>query len=247
VGSTCPVSALIRHFFVLLVGLLQLGYYQPSTEPTLKRAFLTLAAFTLLATLMTAIRSSGGQANEPKPSSADNLRPESYADPDAYAVYAAVLPMIWNSEHEPKSLIFQEETEFSATESAGHLCVKGDKKFSVSWGSTLKDYASVNRVPRRLLRMFPMDKTYILVPERELNDLILKSHWEDFYTRYPEAKSYISVSSVGFNAQKTKALLTMTYSCGMLCMEGTYYLMEKQNGKWVRTSASGFTSCAWAS
>ena len=143
-------TALIRHFFVLLVGLQQLGYYQSSTEPTLKRAFLTLATFTLLGTLMTAIRSSAGQANEPKPSSADNLHPESYADPDAYAVYAAVLPMIWNSEHEPKSLIFQEETEFSATESTDHLCVKGDKKFSGSWGSTLKDYVSVNRVPRRL-------------------------------------------------------------------------------------------------
>jgi hypothetical protein len=231
----------------LLVGLLQLGYYQSSTEPALKRAFLTLAAFTLLGTLMAAIRSSAGQANESKPSSTDNLSPESYADPEAYAVYAAALPMIWNSEHEPKSLIFQEETEFSARASADNLCIKGDRKFSGTWGSTLENYASVNRVPRRLLRMFPVDKAYILVPKRELDELILKSHWEDFYTRYPDAEGYVSVSSVGFNAQKTKALLAMTYSCGILCMHGTYYFMEKQNGRWVGAAVSNATSCVWAS
>lgn len=196
---------------------------------------------------MAAIRSSAGQANESKPSSADNLSPESYADPEAYAVYAAALPMIWNSEHEPKSLIFQEETEFSARASADNLCIKGDKKFSGTWGSTLENYASVNRVPRRLLRMFPVDKTYILLPKRELDELILKSHWEDFYTRYPDAKGYVSVSSVGFNAQKTKALVAMTYSCGILCMNGTYYLMQKQNGRWVRASVTNATSCVGAS
>ena len=54
--------------------------------------------------------------------------------------------------------------------------------------------------------MFPIDKAYILVPNRELNDLILKSHWEDFYTRYPEAKSYISVSSVASMLRKNQGI-----------------------------------------
>ena len=200
----------------------------------MKQSLLTLAAFTLLGTLLADIRSSAGQAGEPKRSNVNKTNPESYDDPEAYAVYAAVLPMIWNWElHEPKSLIFQKETEFSATESADSLCIKGDKEFYSTWGSTLKAYLTANQLPRHLLRKFPVDKAYILVPERELNELIRKSHWQDFYRRYPEARSYVSMSSVGFNAQKNKALLTMTYNCGMLCMEGTYYLMEKQNGRWL--------------
>jgi hypothetical protein len=226
----------------------KLSYHQPSSEPTLKLALLTLVAFTLLGTLLADIRSSVGQAKESKPLNEGSINLESYADPEAYAVYAAVLPMIWNWElHEPKSLIFREETVFSATESTDTLCVKGDKKFYSMWGSTLKAYVTANQVPRRLLRMFPVDKTYILVPERELNELIRKSRWQNFYARYPDAKSYVSMSSVGFNAQKNKALLTMTYNCGMLCMEGTYYLMEKQNGSWVRASVPNLRSCAWAS
>jgi len=177
-----------------------------------------------------------------------DLGADSYNDSDAYSVYAAVLPLIWNWElHEPKSLVFQEETEFSSTETESDLCVKGDKKFRNAWGSTLKAYVRANRSPKRLLPMFPVDKTYILVAKHELNDLILKSHWRDFYSRYPDSKSYVFMSSVGFNASKTKAMLTMTYACGSLCAQGTYYLMEKQNAKWVPAHLSNVTSCAWAS
>jgi hypothetical protein len=215
----------------------------------LKQALLTLAAFALLGTHLGPLGGSfAGQAQEARPPDADKLNPDSYADPEAYAVYAAVLPKVWNWElHEPKSLVFREETEFSPTESIKQLCVKGGRDFNSKWGSTLKAYVTVNQTPRRLLRMFPIEKNYILVPQRELSELIGKSNWQDFYARYPEAKSFVSMSSVGFNTEKTKALLTMTYHCGLLCMEGTYYLMEKKNGTWVRASVSNVTSCVWAS
>jgi hypothetical protein len=225
--------------FVFLVGLWKLGYYQPSLRPTLKQALLTLAVFALLGTHLCHLDSFAGQAPETKPPDADKFNPDSYADPEAYAVYAAVLPKVRNWElHEPKSLFFQEETEFSATESVKQLCVKGGRDFNSKWGSTLKAYVTVNQIPRRLLRMFPIEKNYTLVPEREL---------QDFYARYPEATSFVSMSSVGFNTEKNKALLKMTYYCGSLCMKGTYYLMEKKNGTWVRASDSNFTSCVWAS
>src|SRR6266850_887608 len=109
-------AALIRHFSVSWSDYGNSAMIQPSSEPTLKQALLTLAAFTLLGTLLADIRSSASQAKESKPSNADKIYPETYADPEAYAVYAAVLPKIWNWElHEPKSLVFREETEFSAT------------------------------------------------------------------------------------------------------------------------------------
>src|SRR5262249_7441755 len=156
--------------------------------------------------------------------------------------------MIWNWElQEPKSLIFQQETEPLEGTSESNLCIKGDKNFDRAWGSTLKAYVTGNQTSRRLLPMFPIEKTYILVPEEDLKNLIEESGWEGFYVRYPEAKSYVSMSSVGFNAQKTKAVLTMTYSCGTLCMEGTYYLMEKKHEKWVEARLSHVTSCKWAS
>jgi hypothetical protein len=91
-----------------------------------KQVLFTLAAFALLGALLGHNRSSAGQAQETKPPNADGVNPESYADPEAYAVYAAVLPNVWNWElHEPKSLIFREDTEFSATESIKKLCIKG--------------------------------------------------------------------------------------------------------------------------
>lgn len=175
-------------------------------------------------------------------------RTESYDDPEAYAVYAEVLPKIWNWElHEPPSLVFQEETESHRGGTVKDLCVKGDAEFQKAWGSTLKAYVSVNQTSKRLQRHFPIDKSYVLVSKGEIYTLIRQSNWDGFYARYPEAKSFVSVSAVGFNTEKTKAMLTMTYQCGSLCMEGTYYLMEKKNGKWVQAHLTKVISCAWAS
>ena len=71
--------------------------------------------------------------------------------------------------------------------------------------------------------------------------------WEGLAERYPDsAHSYIVLSPVAFNADKTIAVVYMGHSCGSLCGGGTFYVLEKKDGIWKSMRWRG-TSCAWAS
>jgi len=71
--------------------------------------------------------------------------------------------------------------------------------------------------------------------------------WEGLAKRYPDsAHSYIVLSPVAFNADKTIAVVNMGHSCGNLCGGGTFYVLEKKDGIWKSMRWRG-TSCAWAS
>jgi len=47
---------------------------------------------------------------------------------------------------------------------------------------------------------------------------LLKSDgWDGFYKRFQDSGGFIIVSAVGFNADKTQAIVYSGSSCGMLC------------------------------
>jgi hypothetical protein len=71
--------------------------------------------------------------------------------------------------------------------------------------------------------------------------------WEGLAKRYPNsAHSYIVLSPVAFNVDKTIAVVNMDDNCGSLCGGGTFYVLEKKDGIWKSMRWRG-TSCAWAS
>lgn len=55
----------------------------------------------------------------------------------------------------------------------------------------------------------------------------------------PEA----SFSAVGFNHDKTVAILYATYWCGGRCGRGTYFILDKRNGHWGNVHQIG--RCGW--
>ena len=71
--------------------------------------------------------------------------------------------------------------------------------------------------------------------------------WEGLAKRYPDsAHSYIVLSPVAFNADKTIAVVYVGHSCGSLCGGGTVHVLENKDGIWKNMRWRG-TSCAWAS
>jgi hypothetical protein len=59
------------------------------------------------------------------------------------------------------------------------------------------------------------------------------SGWREFHKKYGKLASELSLSRVGFNSEKTLALLHVSSGMGSMAAGGTLYLFERKNGKWV--------------
>jgi hypothetical protein len=66
---------------------------------------------------------------------------------------------------------------------------------------------------------------------------------------YPLASAPIifEVSAVGFNSDRTRALLYVGHHCGSLCGGGRYHLLVKKDGKWHVDREYRGMSCLWGS
>lgn len=168
---------------------------------------------------------------------------ESYSDADAYAVYAAVIPKVFEFS-KPKTIVIQQETETYARGDSKHY-IKGNSAFQTAWGTTIQAFERANRTSKLLQPMFPTGTTYVLLPSATITELTRKSDCKEFKSRYPDAYGHVSMSSVGFNPEKTKAILTMdSLSCE--AGGGQFYLMEKKDGRWVEADLPNVTSWRWA-
>ena len=57
--------------------------------------------------------------------------------------------------------------------------------------------------------------------------------WSDFHKKYGKEAEILFLSRVGFNPEKTLALLHVSSGTGGMAAGGTLYLFERKNGKWV--------------
>jgi hypothetical protein len=82
------------------------------------------------------------------------------------------------------------------------------------------------------IKPFPgFPKSHLIASTDE--NAIFKVGWGEFHKRYGKESSIMSVSRVGFNSDKTLALLHMYSACGHNCFAGTMYILERKDGKWV--------------
>jgi hypothetical protein len=155
-------------------------------------------------------------------------------DPEAYAVYAAVLPRMWgNVSKDP--LLLQQETDVSIECRSSGSQTNGE----IGWEAVENSFKAENTRVRLLRRMLPADIPYRLIPRAEIaaDDARLALKYPGQTQRRPESIEYAAVSAVGFNATKTKAIVYVH-----LRSNGAVYWIEKRQGKWDPTPRGG---CAW--
>jgi hypothetical protein len=175
--------------------------------------------------------------------------PQPYLDTEAYEVYAARLPDEWPwAVAHAKQLVIQQETTVFPKLATDTECLPGGDDFPESWKEVLADYRKQNERTRVLARGFVIEKPYNSIPKQEFADLFKKDGpgWSGFYIRYPDSGGIIQLSAVGFNRERTKAVLYVGHSCGWLCGGGGYSFVQKKDGKWVTAIVKG-VSCAWVS
>jgi hypothetical protein len=164
-----------------------------------------------------------------------------YEDQEAYEVYSAILPLespLRNAH--AKRLIIQNETK------GFEMCLRPEEEWQEKIGPAISDYVRSNAKPSLLQPRIQVGVPYHLIAADELTAAIQTAGWEGFYQRYPDSGGWMELSAVGFNVNKTVAVVYMGHHCGPLCGGGGFHVLEKKDGKWVALDWKG-SSCAWAS
>ena len=175
-------------------------------------------------------------------------------DPEAYKVYAAVLPIPFVSPEKAADhlALLQETRSRKACPSAETL--------PQEWGPVLESYTKENARMRSVLPDFDIGLRYVLVSLAEVKSLLvqagndgkaLRGGWSAAYAGFPNGK-VLAVSAVGFDDLRTRAMVVVQYNCGISrdsqsfehdCHGGRSVLLQKQEERW--TLAKGVDSCIW--
>jgi hypothetical protein len=153
---------------------------------------------------------------------------KTYEVPEAYEVYAAALALDHVEGDESRELLIADTTvPFSHC-----LETRSDRQVDAA----IEDYKKANRVKWLLERKLKLGRTYKLLSTKEIEALRLPDPQGGFFWRFPEAVRIRSISAVGFNANKTVAVVEMDFECGGQCGHGAPFILQKHKGEWRRYS-----------
>jgi len=163
--------------------------------------------------------------------------PESIRDADSYAIYAMLLPQAWShSNPSSEMMLLQHET---GTPKPLPLCSYPKEPLDAEWAVVERSYQAENARDRLLLKdMLKLDIPYRLIPRAEIaaDDARLHQKYPGTWQRLPESKEIAYVSTVGFNVNKSKAIVHIG-----LRSQGWVVRLEKRDGRWVKTPYG----CSW--
>ena len=167
--------------------------------------------------------------------------PKSYEDAEAYEVYSAILPTEWPWQApNAKSLVIRSETK------GYKMCRRPEAESEKIIGQAISEYVKLNKDTRLLKRGLNIEKPYELIPFDELRSALKQGGWENFYKQYPNSGGWIELSAVGFNADKTVAVVYMGHHSWSLSGGGRFHVLQKKDGKWTPLKSKG-PRCGWES
>ena len=161
--------------------------------------------------------------------------PDDGPDADEYAVYAALFAEK-GDDKEGSQIVLQDVTVVN-DRFAGRMDQRSlEKLFGLpSTQDAINDFVTKNRKSTILTDQFKLKATIVLITNSDVKRLFhdsIDGGWDLFHAKYPNATSINTLSRVGFNKDRTEALVYWTYSCGGLCGAGQYVLFRKHDDHW---------------
>lgn len=164
-----------------------------------------------------------------------------YDDAEAYKIYSTILPSEW-----PIRIVHAKHVLIRRETRVNQMCLRPEGEFEKTVGPAIKDYLRVNASPWLLQQKFDTELSYELISNAQLTSVLGNNQWERFHEYYPESKGWLEFSAVGFNSERTIAVLYMGHHCGLLCGGGSFHVLQKKNDEWAPMEWKG-SSCAWVS
>ena len=183
--------------------------------------FLTLIAYTLSACTLSACTLA--------PSTPQPTPLVTEIDPEEYALFSAMLDQNVVGYDPEAPVVIRDQT--SPHIDNLEFALEGPHKLPKE---LVEAYRSRNDRPYTLAPNFTLKRGYTLMPQAEYAGLLRtgSTSGEDFQIKYPEARGVFFFSRAGLNAARDEALVSISYYCGSLCVEGGVFLMVKEDGVW---------------
>ena len=191
-----------------------------------------------------ALSSVHSQSKKKTPPSAP--KPTAALDDEEYAVYSALIQSLYASG--AKVLVIDNfvagcvpvgnnaEGERAWLQSLDKLPTKLPKLST----KTVADFKSKSRTCRNLEGKLTLPTKYILISQTERRAIFSNANvnksWQSFQQKYPGANGYINLSNIGFNEDRSQALVDTFRKCGDKCGGERMVLLTKVNGKWSVSS-----------
>src|SRR5205085_11380065 len=167
-------------------------------------------------------------------------------DADTYAVYDALLNDTYAAAKGHLLVIKAETDGYDWEEDAASRPHDGEGSASfaefvrtglpATEADTLDNYLNANRQSHLLIDLFRLRTEHTLITEAEMKALAGQREswwmWTGFDDKYPHAAGLYGLSAVGFNRERTQALVYFWNACGGTCGDGSYVLLEKCDGTW---------------
>jgi hypothetical protein len=175
-------------------------------------------------------------------------------DPESYAVYSALLPDEAIQQMRRSMIVIQAEATVwpplppLPPDLAPRPCWPSGPPIDTEWRSVLDSLRTESATARTILPGRALSVPYVVLPKANI-DAILgtegnpNDHWRRFYERYPNSAGYISLSAVGFDPGRTKAMVYMFHGSGSMGASGSYHLLRKLAGRWQDTQVPGVDTC----
>lgn len=101
--------------------------------------------------------------------------------------------------------------------------------------TTIEGFRKANAGGAVIRPSFHIPIDYGLVDSAQLESIFKKRGdvWDTYYKQFPGSQGILTFARVGFNANRTQALLYWSNRCGGLCGGGGYVVMGKRKGQWI--------------
>ncbi len=96
------------------------------------------------------------------------------------------------------------------------------------------DFLAKNARSYRLRNRFSLDVVCVVLSSKEAKELSKNGdYWNNFHEKYPRSQGVTAFSRVGFNANRTEALLYIGTQSDWLAGRGYYVQLSRQNEQWT--------------
>lgn len=156
---------------------------------------------------------------------------------EEYEIYSAVIKQIYLQPN-TKLLIIEERTFRYDFGIENDEPWREKKKGVTIHESAAADYETRNSSKWLLNKLsFKLPVKTNLITDHDLKAIFHGSwgdlEWINYYRRFPDSRGFIMLSRIGFNTERTQALLYVGSRCGPRCGDIHFLLLEKTNGTWT--------------